>query len=66
MGAGTDVAIEASDLTLVRGDLLDAVDAIRIARRTPFSFVLVVSKSLRLRWFRPTARRLNQGDSATK
>ena len=34
MGTGTDVAIEASDLTLVRGDLLVAVDAIRLARRT--------------------------------
>ncbi|MEV7228264.1 heavy metal translocating P-type ATPase [Polymorphospora sp. NPDC051019] len=34
MGTGTDVAIEASDLTLVRGDLTAAVDAIRLARRT--------------------------------
>ncbi|MEU0508881.1 heavy metal translocating P-type ATPase [Amycolatopsis sp. NPDC006125] len=34
MGTGTDVAIEASDLTLVRGDLGAAVDAIRLARRT--------------------------------
>ncbi|SCG18698.1 Cu+-exporting ATPase [Micromonospora echinofusca] len=34
MGSGTDVAIEASDLTLVRGDLTAAVDAIRLARRT--------------------------------
>ena len=34
MGTGTDVAIEASDLTLVRGDLRAAVDAIRFARRT--------------------------------
>ncbi len=34
MGTGTDVAIEASDLTLVRGDLLGAVDAIRLSRRT--------------------------------
>ena len=34
MGTGTDVAIEASDLTLVRGDLRSAVDAIRLARRT--------------------------------
>ncbi|MBW4716821.1 heavy metal translocating P-type ATPase [Saccharothrix sp. SC076] len=34
MGTGTDAAIEASDLTLVRGDLLAAVDAIRLARRT--------------------------------
>ena len=34
MGTGTDVAIEASDLTLVRGDLLVTVDAIRLARRT--------------------------------
>jgi Cu+-exporting ATPase len=34
MGTGTDAAIEASDLTLVRGDLRVAVDAIRLARRT--------------------------------
>lgn len=34
MGTGTDVAIEASDLTLVRGDLDAAVDAIRLSRRT--------------------------------
>ena len=34
MGTGTDVAIEASDLTLVRGDLRVAGDAIRLSRRT--------------------------------
>jgi Cu+-exporting ATPase len=34
MGTGTDAAIEASDLTLVRGDLMAAVDAIRLSRRT--------------------------------
>jgi Cu+-exporting ATPase len=34
MGTGTDVAIEASDLTLVRADLMAAVDAIRLSRRT--------------------------------
>jgi Cu+-exporting ATPase len=34
MGTGTDVAIEASDLTLVRGDLTAAADAIRLSRRT--------------------------------
>jgi Cu+-exporting ATPase len=34
MGTGTDVAIEASDLTLVRGDLTGVGDAIRLARRT--------------------------------
>ncbi|HKN56191.1 MAG TPA: heavy metal translocating P-type ATPase [Amycolatopsis sp.] len=34
MGTGTDAAIEASDLTLVRGDLRAAGDAIRLARRT--------------------------------
>ncbi|MFI9812738.1 heavy metal translocating P-type ATPase, partial [Saccharothrix variisporea] len=34
MGTGTDAAIEASDLTLVRGDLRAAVDAIRLSRRT--------------------------------
>ena len=34
MGTGTDVAIEASDLTLVHGDLRVAADAIRLSRRT--------------------------------
>ncbi|WP_194763085.1 heavy metal translocating P-type ATPase [Microbacterium sp. UFMG61] len=34
MGTGADVAIEASDITLVRGDLRSAVDAIRLSRRT--------------------------------
>jgi Cu+-exporting ATPase len=34
IGTGSDVAIEASDLTLVRGDLRVAADAIRLARRT--------------------------------
>ena len=34
MGTGTDVAIEASDITLVRGDLRSAVDAIRLSRKT--------------------------------
>ncbi|MGH3501219.1 MAG: copper-translocating P-type ATPase, partial [Nocardioidaceae bacterium] len=91
MGTGTDVAIEASDLTLVRGDLRTAVDAIRLARATlgtikgnlfwafgynvaalplaglgylnpmfagaamALSSVFVVSNSLRLRRFRPSA-----------
>ncbi|MFY9231370.1 MAG: heavy metal translocating P-type ATPase [Candidatus Nanopelagicales bacterium] len=34
MGTGTDVAIEAADLTLVRGDLRSAVDGLRLSRRT--------------------------------
>ena len=34
MGTGTDVAIEASDITLVRGDLRAAADAVRLSRRT--------------------------------
>src|SRR6266545_4385539 len=34
IGTGTDIAIEASDLTLVSGDLRAAADAIRLARRT--------------------------------
>ncbi len=34
MGTGTDAAIEASDITLVRGDLRGTVDAVRLSRRT--------------------------------
>jgi Cu+-exporting ATPase len=34
IGTGTDVAIEASDLTLVSGDLTAAADAIRLSRAT--------------------------------
>ena len=34
MGAGTDVAIEASDITLMNDDLIAAADAIRLSRRT--------------------------------
>ena len=34
MGTGTDAAMEAADLTLVRGDLLAVPDAIRLSRRT--------------------------------
>ncbi|MFD7690509.1 HAD-IC family P-type ATPase, partial [Streptomyces sp. NPDC059781] len=34
LGTGTDAAIEAGDLTLVRGDLRVAADAIRLSRRT--------------------------------
>src|SRR6185436_8798418 len=34
MGTGTDAAIEAADLTLVRGDLGASVDAIRLSRAT--------------------------------
>ncbi|NAZ76075.1 heavy metal translocating P-type ATPase [Kineococcus sp. T13] len=91
MGTGTDVAIEASDLTLVRADLLAVVDALRLARRTlstikanlfwafaynlaalplavagllnplvagaamALSSIFVVTNSLRLRRFDPTA-----------
>ena len=34
LGTGTDVAVEASDLTLVRGDLRSAADAVRLSRAT--------------------------------
>ena len=34
MGAGTDAAIAASDITLMRDDLLSVVDAVRLSRAT--------------------------------
>jgi Cu+-exporting ATPase len=34
MGTGTDIALEAADITLMRGDLLAIVDAIELSRRT--------------------------------
>ena len=34
IGTGTDIAMEAADITLMRGDLVAAVDAIVLARRT--------------------------------
>ena len=57
MGTGTDVAIEASDLTLVRGDLLVAVDAIRLSRRTLGDDQGQPVLGLRLQRRRPPARR---------
>ncbi len=34
IGAGTDIAIEASDITLVRNDLMSIVDAVRLSKKT--------------------------------
>ena len=57
IGTGTDVAIEASDLTLVSGDLRAAADAIRLSRRTPGDDQGEPLLGLRLQRRRDPARR---------
>ena len=71
MGTGTDVAIEASDLTLVRGDLRAAGDAIRLSRRTlrtikgnlfwAFAYNVAAHPARRRRAAQPDARRCRDG-----
>ena len=71
MGTGTDAAIEASDLTLVRGDLRAAVDAIRLSRRTfrtikgnlfwAFAYNVAALPARRLRAPQPADRRRRHG-----
>ena len=63
MGAGTDVAIEASDITLMNGDLRCAADAIRLSRRTlaiikgnlfwAFAYNVVLIPVAALGWLNP-------------
>ena len=57
MGTGTDVAIEASDLTLVRGDLRVAADAIRLLAAHPRDDQGQPVLGLRLQRRRPPAGR---------
>ena len=71
MGTGTDVAIEASDITLVRGDLRSAADAIRLSRRTlgtikgnlfwAFAYNVAALPAGRRRAAQPDARRRRHG-----
>ena len=57
IGTGTDVAIEASDLTLVSGDLRAAADAIRLSRATLRDDQAEPRLGVRLQRRRPAARR---------
>ena len=66
MGTGTDAAIEASDLTLVRGDLRAAVDAIRLSRRTLPHHQGQPVLGLRLQRGRAPARRLRAPQPADR
>ncbi len=71
MGTGTDAAIEAADLTLVRGDLRSVVDAIRLSRRTfgtikgnlfwAFAYNVAALPAGRGRSAQPDARRRRHG-----
>ncbi len=66
MGTGTDVAIEASDLTLVRGDLRAAAGLLNpmlVGAAMALSSVFVVANSPRLRRFK--ALEANRGDDVT-
>ena len=55
IGTGTDVAIEASDITLVSGDLLASADAIRLSRRTLATIKGNLVLGVRLQRRRPAA-----------
>ena len=57
IGTGTDVAIEASDLTLVSGDLRAAADAIRLSRATLRTIKQNLALGVRLQRRRHPARR---------
>ncbi len=74
MGTGADVAIEASDLTLVRGDLRLAADAVRLSRRTlstikgnlfwAFAYNVAALPARRRRPAQPDGRRCRDGRSS--
>ena len=57
MGTGTDVAIEAFDLTLVKGDLATAVDAVRLSRSTLRTIRATCSGPLPTTWLPYRSRR---------
>jgi Cu+-exporting ATPase len=73
MGTGTDVAIEAADITLVRGDLMGAVDAIRLSRQTlriikgnlfwAFAYNIVAIPIAAIGWLSPGISALAMGFS---